>query len=77
MLARMLPPLLGGSPAVWNIAMVFFQAAPQAGYLYAYLGHRWLRPKRQAMVHLLLLHISIYYLDLRPVLGDPAADAGI
>jgi hypothetical protein len=29
------------------------------------------------MVHLLLLHISIHCLDLRPVLADPAADAGI
>ena len=27
MFSKMVLPLLGGSPAVWNIAMVFFQAA--------------------------------------------------
>ncbi len=44
MFAKMVLPLMGGSPTVWNIALVFFQAALLAGYLYAHLGHRWLRP---------------------------------
>ncbi|HUF60762.1 MAG TPA: fused MFS/spermidine synthase [Verrucomicrobiales bacterium] len=34
--ARMALPLLGGSPAVWNTAMVFYQAALLAGYAYAH-----------------------------------------
>jgi len=33
---RMLLPLLGGSPAVWNTAMVFFQLALLLGYLVAH-----------------------------------------
>jgi hypothetical protein len=33
---RLLTPLLGGAPAVWNTVMVFFQAALLAGYAYAY-----------------------------------------
>ena len=30
--ARMVLPLLGGSPAVWNTAMLFYQAVLLAGY---------------------------------------------
>ncbi|RYD63863.1 MAG: hypothetical protein EOP83_11085, partial [Verrucomicrobiaceae bacterium] len=33
--ARMVLPLLGGAPAVWNTAMVFYQAVLLAGYGYA------------------------------------------
>jgi hypothetical protein len=36
MFARMALPLLGGAPAVWNTAMVFFQSALLAGYAYAH-----------------------------------------
>ncbi len=37
MAAKLILPLLGGSPAVWNTCMVFFQAALLAGYLGAHL----------------------------------------
>jgi spermidine synthase len=47
-------PLLGGSPAVWNTCMLFFQAALLGGYLYAHLSSR-LDVRRQAAVHLALL----------------------
>lgn len=36
MAAKALLPLLGGSPAVWNTCMVFFQALLLAGYAYAH-----------------------------------------
>jgi hypothetical protein len=42
MFARMVLPLLGGSPAVWNTAMVFYQAVLLAGYAYAHFTTRWL-----------------------------------
>jgi len=35
MVGRMVLPRLGGSPAVWNACMVFFQALLLVGYLYA------------------------------------------
>ena len=35
--ARGILPVLGGSPAVWNTAMVFFQSALLAGYALAHL----------------------------------------
>src|SRR5262245_31204516 len=34
--AKMLLPLLGGAPGVWNAAMLFYQAALLAGYAYAH-----------------------------------------
>ena len=36
MFARMIVPLLGGSPSVWNTAMLFYQATLLAGYAYAH-----------------------------------------
>ncbi len=38
MFAKMVLPVLGGSPAVWSVAMCFFQAALLGGYAYAHTG---------------------------------------
>jgi hypothetical protein len=35
--SKMVLPLLGGSPSVWNTAMMFFQVTLLAGYGYAHL----------------------------------------
>jgi len=51
MVGRMVLPLLGGSPAVWNTAMVFYQAVLLAGYAYAHFTTRWLGIRRQARVN--------------------------
>lgn len=48
---RMVTPLLGGSPAVWNTSMAFFQAALLVGYLYAHLLARVRDLRVQAVVH--------------------------
>jgi len=57
MFGKMVLPLLGGSPAVWNTCMLFFQAALLGGYLYAHLSSRW-TVRRQAAVHLALLALA-------------------
>src|SRR5438067_4243322 len=55
MCAKMVLPLLGGTPAVWNTCMVFFQAGLLGGYVYAhYLANR-LGLRTQAVVHLIVL----------------------
>jgi hypothetical protein len=41
MLAKMMLPSLGGTPAVWNSCLVFFQAMLLVGYLYAHTLIRW------------------------------------
>ena len=56
--ARMALPLLGGAPAVWNTAMVFFQSALLAGYAYAHCLSRCLGPRGQIAGHLSLLALA-------------------
>ena len=55
MFAKMVLPLLGGSPSVWNTCLVFYQAALMVGYVYAHLSLKYLGPRRQAILHLVLL----------------------
>ena len=42
MFAKMVLPLLGGTPAVWNTCMVFYQGVLLVGYLYAHFSTRLL-----------------------------------
>lgn len=55
MFAKMVLPLLGGSSAVWNTCMLFFQGMLLAGYLYAHLSRRFLGTRGQVFLHLMLL----------------------
>ena len=55
LVAKMLLPLLGGAPAVWNTCMVFFQALLLAGYAYALLLSQRLSLRNQAVLHAVLL----------------------
>src|SRR5579871_3053495 len=64
MIAKMVLPLLGGTPAVWNTCMVFFQALLLAGYAYAHAATRWLGPRRQAALHLLVLAAPLAFFPL-------------
>lgn len=50
MFAKMVLPKLGGAPAVWSVAMVFFQTVLLAGYAYAHLVNRLLAPMRAALL---------------------------
>jgi hypothetical protein len=65
MMAKMALPLLGGTPAVWNTCLVFFQATLLAGYLYAYAATRWLRRRAQIVLHLALALTPLAVLPLR------------
>jgi len=58
LIAKMLLPLLGGAPSVWNTCMVFFQALLLAGYGYVLVLSRFFSIKRQATIHLCLLIIA-------------------
>jgi SAM-dependent methyltransferase len=64
MFTRMVLPLLGGSPAVWNTSLVFYQAALLAGYAYAHLTTRWLGVRKQVMLHLLVLLVPLFLLPI-------------
>ncbi len=62
--ARMALPLLGGAPAVWNTAMVFFQSALLAGYAYAHCLSRCLGLRGQIAGHLSLLALAAFSLPV-------------
>jgi hypothetical protein len=64
MVGKMVTPLLGGTPAVWNTCMVFFQALLLAGYAYAHATTRWLGPRKQAALHLLVLLMPLAFFPL-------------
>lgn len=55
---KMALPLLGGAPGVWNTALVFFQAALLAGYLYAHLTSRYLPMRAQIGLHAVVLVVA-------------------
>ena len=65
MFAKMVLPTLGGTPAVWNTCMVFFQAALLAGYACAHAATRWLGVRRQAALHVGLLFLPFLVLPIR------------
>jgi hypothetical protein len=64
LIGKLIVPLLGGSPAVWNTCMVFFQAMLLAGYAYAHYSANWLGERRQAVVHLAVLLLPAVVLPL-------------
>jgi hypothetical protein len=51
MVAKMVLPRLGGSPAVWSTCLVFFQAVLLLGYAYAHALARLLSRSAQILVH--------------------------
>jgi cation transport ATPase len=64
MFAKMVLPKLGGAPAVWSVAMVFFQTTLLAGYAYAHVLNRALRSRRVAMLHLVLVAVTAMALPI-------------
>ncbi len=63
MFARMVLPLLGGAPAVWNSCLVFYQFALLGGYLYAHaVGKRPL--KQQVLLQAVLLAAAAVVLPI-------------
>ena len=79
MVTRLVLPMLGGSPAVWNTAMVFFQSALLIGYGYAHLLQKLGSMRVQLGVHLALLLAAAVTLPLAisGVTGDPDPSAPI
>ncbi len=76
MMGRFILPSFGGSTGVWTTCMLFFQLLLVGGYAYAHISHRWLRPRFQWIVHLLVLATAVViYLpvDPRPHLASVTA----
>ncbi|MDT7808632.1 MAG: hypothetical protein QOJ70_2445 [Acidobacteriota bacterium] len=65
-------PLLGGTPAVWNTCMLFFQALLLAGYAYALALTRWFSARAQVLLHGALL-VAAAALSLPIAVGGATA----
>lgn len=78
LIGKLVLPLLGGSPAVWNTCLLFFQGMLLAGYAYAHYGIRLLGLRGHATLHLALVVVSL--LLLPPAIGSappPAAGSPV
>ncbi len=72
--AKLVLPLVGGTPAVWAVTLVFFQAVLLAGYAWAHLSLRLLPLRLQPFVQLPLLLAPFLVLPIAVSAG--AAPAG-
>ncbi len=61
---KMVLPRLGGSPAVWSVAMVFFQSLLLGGYAYAHYLMTLKSRVAPVVIHLVLLTVALFTLPL-------------
>ncbi len=59
MIAKAILPLAGGTPAVWNTCVFFFQGTLLLGYAYGYLVTMRLQHRQQTLAHPILLVTGI------------------
>ena len=77
MIARMALPQVGGSPSIWNSAMLVYQLLLLGGYAYAH-GVSYLRPRFQVGIHIAILAVAALWLPIGlramsvPVDSEPA-----
>ncbi|MBI2996760.1 MAG: fused MFS/spermidine synthase [Candidatus Melainabacteria bacterium] len=64
MFAKMILPVLGSAPAVWNTCVVFFQAVLLLGYIYAHVSIKFLGVQKQSIFHILLLFLPFFVLPV-------------
>lgn len=64
MIAKMILPRFGGSPGVWNSSMLFFQIALLAGYGYAHLTTKVIKPRFQSVAHIVVLLLPLLFLPI-------------
>ena len=69
LIGKFILPWFGGSPAVWTTCMLVFQLLLFGGYAYAHVTTRFLKPRHQAYLHVVLLAFAILTL---PVIPDPS-----
>lgn len=67
--AKMILPWFGGSSSVWSTCIVFFQAELLLGYAYVHWLHEKVSARRQPLVHVGVLVLSLVTL---PVAADPS-----
>ena len=78
MFARMVLPMMGGTPATWTTCLLFFQITLLLGYLYVHVTSARLSDRAQAVVHVLLLLTVVAVFPLAaPVAAPPSRGAPV
>ncbi|WP_108483363.1 fused MFS/spermidine synthase [Oceaniglobus ichthyenteri] len=62
--AKIVLPQIGGAPAVWTTAMLFFQSVLIGGYLYAHLLTRYVPVRAQMACHITIWALALLFLPL-------------
>jgi hypothetical protein len=62
--AKMVLPVLGGSPSVWAVALCFFQGALLSGYCYAHVLNRLVLPRLAGFAHLAVCLLALLALPV-------------
>ena len=77
MFTKMVLPRLGGTPSVWSVAMVFFQAVLLAGYAYAHALTKYFPGRKSITIHLAVMAVACLFLPLSIATwwGRPPADS--
>src|SRR5476649_651185 len=76
LIGKFILPWFGGGPGVWTTCLLFFQTLLLGGYAYAHFSSTRLKPKTQAIVHLVLLALALSLLPITPGDGWKAHIAG-
>lgn len=74
--AKLVLPQIGGAPAVWTTAMLFFQVVLLGGYIYAHILTKYAPLRWQLPVHLAFWALALTFLPLSVAAGwsyDPQA----
>src|SRR5437763_13427609 len=66
LIGKFILPWFGGGPGVWTTCMLFFQVCLLAGYAYAHLISRYLKPRKQIIVHSIVLIAALVMLPIVP-----------
>jgi hypothetical protein len=80
MIAKMVLPIFGGSPMVWNTCVAFFQIALLAGYAYAHRFLQWADRPLRAALHLIVALLPLCVLPFGIPAGwtpDPHRSAAV
>jgi len=64
MITKMILPYLGGTLAVWDTCLFFFQTFLLAGYAYAHWATRWIGTRRHALLHLGIMLAAVCFLPI-------------
>ena len=67
LIGKMVLPLLGGAPAIWNTCLMFFQMTLLAGYALAHVTSIRLRLQHQIIAYASLLAVPFAVLPFVPV----------